>query len=252
MSITISTQGPELLDMFVGESERNVRELFQAGREAAPSVLFFDELDSLAPARGKGGDGGGVMDRVVSQLITEMDLLSAGGGEASVNVIGATNRPDLLDSSLLRRFDKKIYLPSCREPSAQVKVFEAQMRRYSLEEDVDLLAVCAHLPPVVTGADIYDITSRAYFEALKRKLADVERLSMASTNEPVANTDQVNSFQSSSHLVQFIGSLPRRDLIVRVSQADLLAAAATLKPSVSAEEAARYEEMARTFDTHGR
>ena len=238
--------------MFVGESERNVRELFQAGREAAPSVLFFDELDSLAPARGKGGDGGGVMDRVVSQLITEMDLLSASGvGEASVNVIGATNRPDLLDSSLLRRFDKKIYLASCREPSAQVKVFEAQMRRYSLEDDVELLAVCTQLPPVVTGADIYDITSRAYFEALKRKLADVERLSMASTNQPVANTDQVNSFQSSSHLVQFIGSLPRRDLIVRVSQADLLSAAATLKPSVSAEEAARYEEMARTFDTHG-
>jgi peroxin-6 len=110
-SLTIQMQGPELLDVFVGESERNVRDVFSSARRSAPCVLFFDELDSLAPARGRGNDGGGVMDRVVSQLLTEMDTLAAGDGRtAGVFVIGATNRPDLLDPALLRpgRFDRKV------------------------------------------------------------------------------------------------------------------------------------------------
>jgi peroxin-6 len=136
-------QGPELLDMYIGESERQVRALFERARGLQPCVLFFDELDSLAPARGQasGGGAGGVLDRVVSQLLIEMDNLgdlhthsqsqshshsqgattaSATGGDgggvaAGVFVIGATNRPDLLDTALLRpgRFDKKIFLGPC-------------------------------------------------------------------------------------------------------------------------------------------
>ena len=92
-----------------------MREVFASARRSTPCVLFFDELDSLAPARGRGNDGGGVMDRVVSQLLTEMDTLASGDGRtAGVFVIGATNRPDLLDAALLRpgRFDRKVPLSS--------------------------------------------------------------------------------------------------------------------------------------------
>lgn len=118
--------------MYIGESERQVRVLFEQARSRQPCVLFFDELDSLAPARGQaaGGGAGGVLDRVVSQLLIEMDNLGnlesqsssvtgddngAESGGTGVFVIGATNRPDLLDTALLRpgRFDKKIFLGPC-------------------------------------------------------------------------------------------------------------------------------------------
>ena len=86
--------------MYIGESEANVRRVFQKARDAKPCVIFFDELDSVAPKRGHQGDSGGVMDRIVSQLLAELDGISVGAAE--VFVIGATNRPDLLDSALLR------------------------------------------------------------------------------------------------------------------------------------------------------
>jgi peroxin-6 len=114
--------------MYVGESERHVRQVFENAKLLSPCVLFFDELDSLAPIRGKGSSGSGVMDRVVSQLLTELDELNRSDvskGMSGVSrettignvfVIGATNRPDLLDRALLRpgRFDKMIYLSACK------------------------------------------------------------------------------------------------------------------------------------------
>ncbi|KAG8546290.1 hypothetical protein GDO81_019309 [Engystomops pustulosus] len=95
----LSVKGPELINMYVGQSEENVREVFARAQAAAPCIIFFDELDSLAPNRGRSGDSGGVMDRVVSQLLAEMDGLHS---SSDVFVIGATNRPDLLDPALLR------------------------------------------------------------------------------------------------------------------------------------------------------
>jgi peroxin-6 len=97
-----SVKGPELLNMYIGESEANVRHIFQRARDAKPCVIFFDELDSVAPKRGSHGDSGGVMDRIVSQLLAELDGMAAGKGPTDVFVIGATNRPDLLDPALLR------------------------------------------------------------------------------------------------------------------------------------------------------
>ena len=88
--------------MYIGESEANVRRVFQRAREARPCVIFFDELDSVAPKRGNHGDSGGVMDRIVSQLLSELDGMSTGVDHSDVFVIGATNRPDLLDLALLR------------------------------------------------------------------------------------------------------------------------------------------------------
>ncbi|EFN50862.1 hypothetical protein CHLNCDRAFT_28658, partial [Chlorella variabilis] len=106
----LSVKGPELINMYVGESERQIREasVFARARRARPCVVFFDELDSLAPARGRGSDSGGVMDRVVSQLLAEIDGVQVG----DVFLVGATNRPDLLDPALLRpgRLDKLLYV----------------------------------------------------------------------------------------------------------------------------------------------
>ncbi|KAM0893374.1 hypothetical protein ACQ4PT_025128 [Festuca glaucescens] len=107
----ISVKGPELLTMWFGESEANVREIFDKARQSAPCVLFFDELDSIATQRGGSqGDAGGAADRVLNQLLTEMDGMNA---KKTVFIIGATNRPDIIDSALLRpgRLDQLIYIP---------------------------------------------------------------------------------------------------------------------------------------------
>ena len=127
-----SVKGPELLNMYIGESEANVRRVFQRARDARPCVVFFDELDSVAPKRGNQGDSGGVMDRIVSQLLAELDGMSGGEDTAGgVFVIGATNRPDLLDPALLRpgRFDKMLYLGVSDTHEKQLKIMEALTRK---------------------------------------------------------------------------------------------------------------------------
>lgn len=127
-----SVKGPELLNMYIGESEANVRRVFQRARDARPCVVFFDELDSVAPKRGNQGDSGGVMDRIVSQLLAELDGMSGGDdGGGGVFVIGATNRPDLLDPALLRpgRFDKMLYLGVSDTNEKQLTILEALTRK---------------------------------------------------------------------------------------------------------------------------
>ncbi len=127
-----SVKGPELLNMYIGESEANVRRVFQRARDARPCVVFFDELDSVAPKRGNQGDSGGVMDRIVSQLLAELDGMSDGDeGGGGVFVIGATNRPDLLDAALLRpgRFDKMLYLGVSDTHEKQATIMEALTRK---------------------------------------------------------------------------------------------------------------------------
>lgn len=127
-----SVKGPELLNMYIGESEANVRRVFQRARDARPCVVFFDELDSVAPKRGNQGDSGGVMDRIVSQLLAELDGMSGGEDTGGVFVIGATNRPDLLDQALLRpgRFDKMLYLGVSDTHEKQQTILEALTRKY--------------------------------------------------------------------------------------------------------------------------
>jgi peroxin-6 len=127
-----SVKGPELLNMYIGESEANVRRVFQRARDARPCVVFFDELDSVAPKRGNQGDSGGVMDRIVSQLLAELDGMSGGDDSGGgVFVIGATNRPDLLDPALLRpgRFDKMLYLGVSDTNDKQQTILEALTRK---------------------------------------------------------------------------------------------------------------------------
>jgi len=165
----ISVKGPELLNMYVGESEKNVREVFERARENLPCIIFFDELDSLAPARGKGADSGQVMDRIVAQLLTEIDGV---GKKPGLFIIGATNRPDLLDSALLRtgRFDKMIYLGVASSTEEKIKIIEALSRQIHLNAEVNLELVAESLPPNFTGADFSALTTEAYMIAVQRRI----------------------------------------------------------------------------------
>ena len=168
-----SVKGPELLNMYIGESEANVRRVFQRARDARPCVVFFDELDSVAPKRGNQGDSGGVMDRIVSQLLAELDGISDGdeGTRGGVFVIGATNRPDLLDQALLRpgRFDKMLYLGVADSHDKQLTILEALTRKFNLDADLDLRRVADGLPFTYTGADLYALASDAMLKAITRQ-----------------------------------------------------------------------------------
>ena len=169
----MSVKGPEILNMYVGESEKNIRGIFEKARSHSPCVIFFDELDSLAPARGNGSDSNQVMDRIVAQLLTEIDGVNSKG---QIFVIGATNRPDLLDPALLRpgRFDKKIYLGIAEEPEERIKILKAQTRKFELNEDVNFEEIEENIPKNFTGADFGGLTNEAYLHATKRKIAEIE------------------------------------------------------------------------------
>merc|ERR1711906_73726 len=132
----ISVKGPELLTMWFGESEANVREVFDKARSSAPCVLFFDEIDSIASARGGGGgDAGGAGDRVINQILTEMDGV---GARKQVYIVGATNRPDILDPAITRpgRLDQLVYIPLPDQP-ARISIINAVLRKSPVDPTVD-------------------------------------------------------------------------------------------------------------------
>ncbi|KAK9906799.1 hypothetical protein WJX75_008275 [Coccomyxa subellipsoidea] len=170
----ISVKGPELLTMWFGESEANVREIFDKARQSAPCVLFFDELDSIANQRGSSsGDAGGAADRVLNQLLTEMDGMNS---KKTVFIIGATNRPDIIDSALLRpgRLDQLIYIPLPDEGSRR-QIFKAVLRKSPVAPDVDVDLLVKYTNGF-SGADITEICQRACKYAIRENIEkDIER-----------------------------------------------------------------------------
>jgi transitional endoplasmic reticulum ATPase len=163
----ISVKGPQLMSKWVGEAERGVREVFKRAKQAAPSIIFFDEIDALAPKRGL-GDTSGVAERVISQLLTELDGIEELRG---VVVLAATNRLDMLDPALLRpgRFDLLIQLPLPDE-GGRLEIFRIHLRRKPLAEDVDLLNL-AQRTGGCAGAEIEAICRRAIMLAIRDYLA---------------------------------------------------------------------------------
>ncbi|MEM1659364.1 MAG: CDC48 family AAA ATPase [Candidatus Jordarchaeales archaeon] len=163
----ISVKGPELLSKWVGESERAVREVFRKARVAAPSIVFFDEFDSIAPRRGSGVGDSQVTERIISTLLTEIDGLEK---LHNVVVMAATNRPDLIDPALLRpgRFDRLILVPPPDE-KARLEIFKIYTRKMPLAEDVDL-AELARLTKGYAGSDIEAVCKEAAILALREDL----------------------------------------------------------------------------------
>ncbi len=163
----ISIKGPELFSKWVGESEKAIREVFRKGRTAAPSIVFFDELDSVVPRRGMGFGDSGVSERVISQLLTEMD-----GIESLVNVviIGATNRPDIIDQAVLRpgRFDRLIYVPA-PDYTTRLNILKIHTRNMPLARDVDLEHI-AQQAAGYSGADLEAVSREAGLISLRRDI----------------------------------------------------------------------------------
>jgi transitional endoplasmic reticulum ATPase len=161
----ITIKGPEVFSKWVGESEKAIREVFRKARMAAPSVIFFDEMDSLVPRRGLGFGDSGVSERVISQLLTEMDGIVA---LEDIVVIAATNRPDLVDPAVLRpgRFDRLIYVPEPDEKS-RLQIFKIYTKNMPLAKDVGLSQLVA-MAKNYSGADIEALCREAGMHALRR------------------------------------------------------------------------------------
>eukprot|EP00249_Psilotum_nudum_P020917 c27900_g1_i1 orf=315-3470(+) len=220
----LSVKGPELINMYIGESEKNVREIFQKARAACPCVIFFDELDALAPARGASGDSGGVMDRVVSQMLAEIDGLN--DNSKDLFIIGASNRPDLIDPALLRpgRFDKLLFVGISTDFLYRQRVLEALTRKFSLDEHVSLEDLAQKCPMNFTGADMYALCADAWLRAVKFKVCTIDQ---EVKNHARADAD--------------LG-----DVLVR--QEDFMEALCHLTPSLSLVELERYEHLRAQFE----
>jgi len=161
----ISIKGPELLTMWFGESESNVREVFDKARQSAPCVLFFDELDSIGVSRGRGSGGGSeASDRVINQLLTEMDGI---GVKKNVFIVGATNRPDILDDALLRpgRLDQLVYIPLPDEKS-RLSIVKAILRKSPIDKNIPM-EFLAEKTKGFSGADLKELCNQTCKAAIK-------------------------------------------------------------------------------------
>jgi len=164
----ISVKGPELLSKWVGESEKGIREIFRKARQAAPCIIFFDELDAITPARGGSFGDSHVTERVISQFLTELDGLEI---LTNVVVIGATNRPDIIDPALLRpgRFDRILYVPP-PDRDSRLQIIKIHTKKKHLAEDVNIDQL-ADDTDGYTGADIASLSSAAVMLALREHVS---------------------------------------------------------------------------------
>lgn len=236
----VSVKGPELINQYVGESERNIRLLFQRARDNSPCIIFFDELDALAPARGAKGDAGGAMDRIVSQLLVEVDGVgqhrSDGSSSGDIFIIGATNRPDLLDAALLRpgRFDRLCYLgiPSTR--AEQLFALKALTRKFSMSADVDLDALLEPLDFLYTGADFFALCSDAMMFAVEETLESFQCSASVVDGEQAAEAGLSES--------------PSESTDIAVTMKHFVKAREQLKPSVTKADLHKYEALKQKFN----
>jgi len=200
----ISIKGPEIFSKWVGESERAIREVFRKARSAAPAIIFVDELDSVVPRRGLGYADSGVSERVISQLLTELDGIE---NLRDIVVIGATNRPDILDPALLRpgRFDRLIYVTSPDEKS-RLQIFKIHAKNMPLANDVSIEHL-ARISKGFSGADIQGVCREAAMIALRRdineKTVTTEDFKQAMEKAiPSITSDMDAWYQQSAHQVR--------------------------------------------------
>jgi len=167
----ISIKGPEVFSKWVGESEKAIREIFRKARMAAPSVVFLDEIDSITPRRGMGMSDSGVSERVISQLLTEMDGIVS---LQDIVIVAATNRPDMVDPAVLRpgRFDRLIYVPE-PDDKGRLQIFKIYTKDMPISKDVDLNQL-AIMTKYYGGADIESLCREAAMHALRRDVTSQE------------------------------------------------------------------------------
>lgn len=224
----ISVKGPELLTLWFGESEANVREVFDKARAAAPCVLFFDELDSIGTQRGSSmGDAGGAGDRVMNQLLTEIDGV---GVKKNLFFIGATNRPEILDEALLRpgRLDQLIYIPLPDLP-ARVSVLQAILRKSPISKNVPISFI-AQKTEGFSGADLAELCQRAAKAAIRDAIAAEELKKAAGDDNAMKIEDD-----SENHIYE-------------IGRKHFEEAFAGARRSVSITDLAKYDQFRMKFD----
>ncbi|KAH0602848.1 uncharacterized protein H6S33_008498 [Morchella sextelata] len=229
----ISVKGPELLSMWFGESESNIRDIFDKARAAAPCVVFLDELDSIAKSRGGSmGDAGGASDRVVNMLLTELDGM---GVKKNVFVIGATNRPEQLDAALCRpgRLDTLVYVPLPDETS-RISILKAQLKNTPVAPDVDLNYIASKTHGF-SGADLGFVTQRAVKLAIKQAIAAEIEASKEKDNAGDTEMDDIEL----------------EDPVPELTKAHFEEAMGAARRSVSDVEVRRYEAFAQSMKQSG-
>ncbi|KAG7336484.1 cell division cycle protein 48 [Nitzschia inconspicua] len=233
----ISIKGPELLTQWFGESEANVRELFDKARAASPCILMFDEMDSIAKTRGSGGGGSSEAgDRVINQILTEIDGV---GARKNVFVIGATNRPDILDPAVIRpgRLDQLIYIP-LPDLKSRMAIFKAQLRKAPVDPEIDI-EVLARSTHGFSGADIAEICTTASKLAIREAILDAEeRAKKAEAASDEDDGEQADSSKSSGEATKAVGEkmlITKRHFNFAMSRA---------RRSVSEKDLALFEEFA--------
>ncbi|OII75677.1 transitional endoplasmic reticulum ATPase protein [Cryptosporidium andersoni] len=221
----ISVKGPELLTLWFGESEANVREVFDKARAAAPCVLFFDELDSIGTQRGNSiGDAGGAGDRVMNQLLTEIDGV---GVKKNLFFIGATNRPEILDEALLRpgRLDQLIYIPLPDLP-ARISVLQAILRKSPISKNVPI-SFLAQKTEGFSGADLAELCQRAAKAAIRDAIS-AEELRKSAGEDAMAVEDE--------------------EFVYEIGRKHFEEAFAGARRSVSIADLAKYDQFRMKFD----
>mmetsp|Transcript_5977 Transcript_5977/g.11294 ORF Transcript_5977/g.11294 Transcript_5977/m.11294 type:complete len:922 (-) Transcript_5977:10-2775(-) len=220
----ISVKGPELLNAYFGGSEANVRDLFDKARAASPCILFFDEMDSLARARGSGSGSSDTSDRVINQLLSEIDGIGSG---KTLFIIGATNRPDILDPGIMRpgRLDQLIYIP-LPDRDSRISIFKANLRKSPVAEDITFEQL-ADVTEGFSGADITEICQRAAKNAIRDAInADIERQ---------------NRVEAGELTQEEADALP--DPVPCITRAHFEASMSKARRSVSPEVVAQYDEF---------
>lgn len=229
----ISIKGPELLTMWFGESEANVREIFDKARQAAPCILFFDELDSIAKSRGASAGESGAGDRVINQILTEMDGVMV---KKNVFIIGATNRPDIIDTAIMRpgRLDQLIYIPLPDELS-RVGILKAALRKSPVAPDVSLEFLAKNTNGY-SGADLQEICQRAcklaIRESIDKEIAAERKRQEAREANPDAMEDDDDEGE---------------DPVPEIRRDHFEASMSMARRSVSDNDIRRYEGFAQTL-----
>ena len=223
----ISVKGPELLTMWFGESEANVREIFDKARGASPCVLFFDELDSVGTARGSDAGSSGAGDRVLNQLLTEMD---GAGIKKDLFFIGATNRPDILDEALIRpgRLDQLIYIP-LPDKGARKNIFKAVLKKSPVAPNVSF-DFTAELTQDFSGADITELCQRAAKAAIRDSIQAEEDYKRLNAGKEDVDMTEV------------------ADAVPVITRAHFEEAFANARRSVSVHDLYKFDEFRKKMD----
>jgi len=237
----ISVKGPELLTMWHGESESNVREIFSKAKQAAPCVLFFDEIDSMGAARGNSPGDSGVSDRVMNTILTEMDGI---GSKKNIFIIGATNRPDILDTALLRpgRLDQMMYIPP-PDLESRKQIIKIAFKDSPIDETSISIDELASNTADFSGADVTEICRNACRVGLRRYMQGKAELLQQSNGKAIPEIKTENNAENGDENMEIEEDQPT------IIRADCVEAMKNARKSITAADLQKYAAFAKRMNS---